>query len=168
MSVFRLESVNVQTEAGCEYADGNVSDLLQQEQLPMTLKFHHSLPLSQEELVQRSGALFILKTAEEPRLTLTAVNGMIQDVQQLIGSVVATIKEQVTENLWSCAVDTAEIEGVKECFQNKMLVSPFNGLESEFLQMKYLTETLGLIVSVSHNHCVCLGAYKYRVVTYWF
>ncbi len=55
----------------------------------------HSPPLSQEQSLQRSGALFILKTAEERRLTLTTVTGIIQDIQQLIGNVVTTIEEQV-------------------------------------------------------------------------
>lgn len=149
--------VNAQTQVGCDDTDGNLhdtGDLLQQQQLPMTLEVHHSPPLSQEESVQRSGALFILKTAEEQRLTLTAVNGIIQDIQQLIGNVVTAIEEQVMKTLQSCSLDTEEIDRVKECFPYKMLVSPFQGLESEFLQMKYFTETLGLIVSV-YSVCTC-------------
>lgn len=58
-----------------------------------------SPPLTQEESVRRSGALFNLKTAEERWLTLTAVNGIIQDIQLLIETVVDTVEARVMETL---------------------------------------------------------------------
>lgn len=107
-----------------------------------------SPPLTQEESVRRSGALFILKTAEERRLTLTAVNGIIQDIQLLIETVVDTVEARVMETLQNSTTDSDEIDSVRACFHDKVLVHPFYGIETEFFQMKYFTESMSLIVSI--------------------
>ena len=50
---------------------------------------------SQEDDIKRSAALFILKTAELCKLTLTSVNHILGDVQQLVERSVLDVRQKI-------------------------------------------------------------------------
>ena len=106
-----------------------------------------SFTVSHREDLKRSAALFILKTAEVHKLTLTSVNGILEDVQQLVERTVLDIRRQVECALQNSQIDANSIPALTHIFDEEYLLNPFSGIQSEYLQMKYFRDTFGLIVS---------------------
>ena len=106
-----------------------------------------SFSVSHREDLKRSAALFILKTAEVHKLTLTSVNEILGDVQQLVERTVLDMRWQIECALQNSQIDPNSIPGLTHIFDEEYLLNPFSCIQSEYLQMKYFRDTFGLIVS---------------------
>uniref|UniRef100_A0A1X7TQV0 C2H2-type domain-containing protein n=1 Tax=Amphimedon queenslandica TaxID=400682 RepID=A0A1X7TQV0_AMPQE len=108
----------------------------------------NSQPLEDDddEATKKSKALFILKTSEVRKLTLTAVNNILGDVQQLIEVALTDAQKKTQRSLMSCGIDVSIVPDFEANFTSAM--KPFDGIDTEYLQMKYFKETLGLIATI--------------------
>lgn len=95
---------------------------------------------------KQSNAMFILKTSEVRKLTITAVNNILSDIELLVEDAMVTAQKKTECSLRACGINPSSIPSFYDNFCS--LMKPFVGLDSEYLQMKYFRETLGLIVSV--------------------
>ena len=104
--------------------------------------------LQESEQLKRSAALFILKTAEVRKLTLTAVNGILEDVQELVERAVQSTHTKVCSILHKAGISVSDIpQELHHLFSDENLLNPFMGLQTEHLQVKYFKEKFGYIVS---------------------
>lgn len=99
------------------------------------------------EQLKRSAALFILKTAEVRKLTLTAVNGVLEDVQELVERAIHSTHSKVCSILHKAGISANDVPELHGLFSDENLLNPFMGLQTEHLQVKYFKEEFGYIVS---------------------
>ena len=114
-----------------------------------------------EESIKKSRALFILKTVEVRKLTLTAVNSILGDIQHLVEDALTVAQRKTERVLESHGIDASNIPRFDTSFTSEMW--PFAGIETGYLQMKYFRETLGLIVSLCFN----IHTYRSLVTLLW-
>ena len=76
-------------------------------------------------------------------LTQAAIDDVVEGSRLLFSQTAQRIRAGINEEL---AQNGVEID-VNPVFEN--LVAPFSNLETQYLQEKYFTEELGLIVSIS-------------------
>ena len=107
----------------------------------------NGLQESHSEQLKRSAALFILKTAEVRKLTLTAVNGVLEDVQELVERAVHGTHTKVCSVLHKAGISASDVPELHDLFTDENLLNPFMGLQTEHLQVKYFKEKFGYIVS---------------------
>ena len=98
-------------------------------------------------VLKQSAALFILKTAEVRKLTLTAVNGVLEDVQKLVERAIHSTHSKVCSILHKAGISANDVPKLHGLFLDKNMLNPFMGLQTEHLQVKYLKEEFGYIVS---------------------
>ena len=103
--------------------------------------------LQEREQLKRSAALFILKTAETRKLTLTAVSGILDDVQELVERAVHSTHAKVSSVLNKAGINESDIPELHDVFTDENLLNPFMGLQTEHLQIKYFKENFGYSVS---------------------
>ena len=96
-------------------------------------------------------ALFILKLKEFRRLSQSAVDDIIHGWNGTFHHPVQQLNARVRETLALSNVDVSSIGGLEHAFSG--VHSPFEGLQSQFLQEKYVREKLGLVVS--EFRCFC-------------
>ena len=77
--------IQLEESSGGGQTLNNIDDLVDTNSNTADTVFQDALQqLGDSEQFRRSAALFILKTAEVRRFTLTAVNGILEDVQELV------------------------------------------------------------------------------------
>ena len=130
---------DVQSDDEC--SDFNMSSVISSQE-----NFDHG------KTIKKSRALFILKTAEVRKLTLTAVNNILSDIQHLVEDALTVAQSKTERVLESHGINASNIPGFHTCFTSEMC--PFAGIEMEYLQIKYFRETLGLIVSLCFKYYI--------------
>ena len=93
--------------------------------------------------IKTSAAKFLLKTREEHKVTQTTINKVVGDIKSLWSHALETVKQKVQQRL-SGSSDSL-VENVMECFDDS---TPFDGLETEYLQHKYYKEHFHFVVSL--------------------
>ena len=108
---------------------------------------------------KRASAMFIIKkpTAEVRKLTLTAVGGILSDVQLLVENAVINAKNKTEMSLLNSGINPSSIEDFGTNFDDNL--NPFKGIETEYLQVKFFRENFGLIVSL-----LSIRQYKYNYI----
>ena len=94
---------------------------------------------------KRSSALFLMKTKEINKVSQTCLDGLVEDVTLLLQSKVRTLEAEI-----SCALHHKGVEMDSELtsiFHRQEIVTPFQGIETEFFQKKFYRENFGLVVS---------------------
>ena len=107
--------------------------------------------------VQRAAALFLLKTTEEHKLPLSAMNSLVLDIKLLVSRVVDEVALKAKEILSNEDSERLCTELNQEGIQN-----PFCGLSTDYQLVEYCKGHLGLVVS-------CLSAMlftSYFVLTF--
>ena len=89
-----------------------------------------------EEEIKLASALFQLKTLEERKVTQTALNGIIGDVQALWDITLSKIQQHCKDKNLDILQDLPSY-----------ITRPFQGLETDHQRQKYFKETLNYIVS---------------------
>ena len=115
-----------------------------------------------EEAIKKSRALFILRTAEVRKLTLTAVNNTLSDIQHLVEDALTVAQSKIERVLESHGINASNIPGFHTSFTSDMC--PFAGTETEYLEMKYFRETLGLIVSLCFKYYIYIHNYSNHIL----
>ena len=117
-----------------------------------------SLPQVSTTDMQYFVARWILKTRELRSLTRTAMQGVIQDVSDLVSFVTQTLESQMHAVLQSNRIEPESICGLDDIFAGPV-TKPFEGLTSFYQQLHYCRNTLKLIVSLYTNPylpCTCV------------
>ena len=109
--------------------------------------------------MEKAAAIWILKTRECNKLTQTATENIIKDVDSLYQVALHNIHCAVEDELRKAGIDPSVLPGLSHIFNTQ---GPhgrlFAGLESQHKQMKYLKSQFNLVVSCkewcifSHTH----------------
>jgi len=90
-------------------------------------------------------AMFILKLKEERRLTQVAIDGLIDDVASLLEEETLTLIKDINHCIQGNVPEHVSnaINAILSC---RMVKSPFEGLQSAYLQKQYFINNLHLVV----------------------
>ena len=102
------------------------------------------LGIDSDEHKQRC-ALFLLEMKEKFGISQKAIDRVVSGSEMLLANSARRIEAGVSHVLSSNDVDVAQIPALREYFDN--LQSPFVGISSSYLQLKYFKDNFGLIVS---------------------
>ena len=103
---------------------------------------------SDQEEIQRSSALSLLKMKEQRRSSQVAIDDIVEGSRSLFCRTFDRLKAGINAQLAEVGVDP-EFVGLEKVFED--IVHPYHGLETCHLQEKYFRESLDLIVSILHR-----------------
>ena len=98
-------------------------------------------------------ARWILKTRETRMLTRSAMQGIIEDVEDLVRFVTDVLKSQTHETLEHHGITPGLIPGLEDVFTGKV-TRPFEGLSSFHQQLQYCRSMFNLVVRIRLCDCV--------------
>lgn len=98
---------------------------------------------------KRSSALFLLKLKEFRKVSQAAIDDIVNECDDVYSYTVQHIYAGVRAKLAAAGINGSSVEGFDEVFSN--IRSPFEGLETQYLQEKYYCDSLGLVVITLHN-----------------
>ena len=145
--IFNVQSGSPEHGSGGEQCPSQISDPINDDS-DSELDTDTHTPresLRDKEQFKRSAALFILKTAEVRKLTLTAVNGILEDVQQLVERAVVSTEMKVCALLRNAGVDPSQLPELHQVFTDEQVLNPFLGIQTEHMQVKYFRENFGFV-----------------------
>ena len=95
------------------------------------------------------GAQFIMKTRDGKKLTQVTTDGIIQDTKLMLQSTVENLERKVMEKISSLStpVTSGELTEIRAVFSDDSLLNPFQGLETEYKQEKFIQENFNYVVS---------------------
>lgn len=100
-----------------------------------------------EEKLQRSSALFLLKLKEHRRISQVGIDNIVQGATGLFYQVSDRLQAGIRAKLAEAGIDFEAIHGLNDLFKD--IPNPFGGIETCSLQENYYRKNLGLIVSLS-------------------
>lgn len=105
--------------------------------------------ISSDQMIadKKASALFLLKAKEVNKISQSSLNAIIQDFTTLLDQRVDSLKVEVSRVLRQRETEESICAEILSLFGDSRLQNPFDGLDTEFLQQKFYTETLGLVVS---------------------
>ena len=95
---------------------------------------------------RKKSSLYLLQIKEERMISQAAINDVVKGCQEVFEHTVGRIKAGVKHKLSCSGRDPMEISGLDELFES--VTDPFSGLETSYLQDKFVLEEVGCIVSV--------------------
>lgn len=97
-----------------------------------------------------------MKLKEHRRISQVAIDDIVQEWDALFYHSVQRLNARIREELTVAGVDVEKITGLQEVFND--IPSPFQGLETRYLQEKYYHENLGLVVRILiiTIYCECI------------
>ena len=99
-----------------------------------------------EEKIQRSSALFLLKLKEHRRISQVGIDDIVQGATGLFYQVSDRLQAGIRAKLAEADIDFEAIHGLDDVFND--LPNPFCGIETSYLQENYYRQSLGLVVSM--------------------
>ena len=96
---------------------------------------------------RKKSSLYLLQMKEERMISQAAVNDVVRGCKKIFHHTVGRMKAGVKHKLSTSGIDPNEISGLDELFEN--VSDPFSGLETVYLQDKFVSEELGCVVSVN-------------------
>lgn len=96
--------------------------------------------------MQSFAAKWILKTRETRSLTRTAMQGVIEDVSDLVSFVTQTLESQTHSLLHAHGIEPTSISGLDNVFCGPA-TKPFEGLTSFHQQLQYCRQNFNFVVS---------------------
>jgi hypothetical protein len=93
----------------------------------------------------KKSSLFLMHLKEERLLTQAAVNDVITGCREIFHHTVCRLQAGVSQQLSKSGIDSSEINELHCVFDHAH--DPFNGLETTYLQEKFIEKELGYIVS---------------------
>lgn len=99
---------------------------------------------------KRASSLFILKLKETRQLSQTAVDDVVEGCKSMINQTVQRLHSGAREKLLMLGIDEEALDDVFNDFPD-----PFNGLETRYLQEKFLKEEFGLVVCMHAYIHIC-------------
>ena len=107
--------------------------------------YNHLLGTDSFEQRKKSN-LFLLKLKEERLITQAAVIDVVKGCKEVFTHTVGRIKAGVKHRLSLSNIDPSEVSGLDNLFSS--VNDPFSGLETAYLQDKFVAEELGYVVSI--------------------
>ena len=95
---------------------------------------------------RKKSSLFLLKLKEERVITQAAVNDVVKGCKEVFAHTVGRIKAGVKHRLSLSNIDPSEVSGLDDLFSS--VNDPFSGLETAYLQDKFVAEELGYVVNI--------------------
>ena len=111
--------------------------------------------------MQMYAAKWILKTRETRSLTRAAMQGVLEDVQDLVHFVTQTLECRTHLILQANGIVPSTLAGLSDVFSGPS-TRPFEGLTSFHQQLQYCHVNLGFIVSLFICVTLCLSNILYR------
>ena len=96
-----------------------------------------------EEKIQRSSALFLLKLKEHRRISQVGIDDIVQGATGLFYQVSDCLQAGIRAKLAEADIDFEAIHGLDDVFND--LPNPFCGIETSYLQENYYRQSLGLV-----------------------
>ena len=97
---------------------------------------------------QRNAAMFLMGLKEKYMITQVALQGVIEGVTNLVQSHLDTLHSQIQQRLLLSGVSQAAIDGIQPLFSEcGTYAHPFQGLETQYQQLKFYRQHFNLIVS---------------------
>ena len=93
--------------------------------------------------LQKTAALYLLTLKEKHKVTQTAIDFVVSQTKLFVNKMMEGLSSAVRKELNAPHHDATSVLSVLEDIRN-----PFEGLESQHLQLKYFQEHFGLIVSM--------------------
>ena len=119
---------------------------------------------------QRNAAMFLMGLKEKYMITQVALQGVIEGVTNLVQSHLDTLHSQVQQQLLQSGVSQATIDGIQPLFSDcGTYAHPFQGLETQYQQLKFYRQHFNLIVSYTsrlHAHVCLLINFKRTIIVY--
>ena len=103
---------------------------------------------------KKVSALFLLKAKEVNKISQSSLNAVIQDFSTLLDQRIGSLKVEVSRVLRRREIEGDISAEILSLFSESQLQKPFDGLDTEFLQQKFYTEVLGLVVSYNIQYCI--------------
>lgn len=127
---------------------GWVSDLDDGElDQPLNLQPSEPTPLDPSEL-KKAAATWILKVKEGHKLPQSTINSVLNDFTEFNCLLLQDLHSVVIQKNRSAGLDPDTVYGLSEVFDpNSLYGKPFQGLETQYLQQKYLRENFSMVVS---------------------
>ncbi len=100
-----------------------------------------------KEIMQLFSSKWILKTRESRKLTRSAMQGIIDDVGELVTFVTQSLESQTRALLVKSGASSDMLAGVKNVFSGPV-TKPFDGIQSFHQQLQYCRKYLNLIASL--------------------
>jgi len=95
--------------------------------------------VSPDDILQRSCALYLLTLKEKYKLTQTAIDFVVAQTKDTIQTVIDNLHQSV------CGSTFSESQSdLNQIFENAL--NPYSGLETQYLQSKYIESNLGVVV----------------------
>ena len=95
---------------------------------------------------KKKSCLFLLQLKEERLLTQAALNDVVVGCKEVFEHTVGRLKAGVSQTLAQFGVDPSDVDGLESVFDEAS--DPFVGLETAYLQDKFISKELGSIVSL--------------------
>ena len=109
------------------------------EDVPGALDDATILPSDSASLAQKSSALLLLALKESHLLSQSAINFAVGQMKQISNQILEEAKMSVKKRVAAGCNDIM----IDDCFD----IDPFDGLETEYLQVKFYKESFNLVVS---------------------
>ena len=116
---------------------GPISDELQHD-------VHQLLGIDSLEQLKKS-SLFLLQLKEERLISQAAINDVVKGCKAVFEHTLGRVKAGVKYKLSQSGIDPCGIQDLEDVFS--AVNDPFHGLETAYLQDKFISENLGCIVS---------------------
>lgn len=97
---------------------------------------------------KKKSMLFLMHLKEERLMSQSAINDVVSGMKEVFEHSLGRLKAGVSRKLSKIGIDMEGIDGLSNIFQDTC--HPFKGLESAYLQDKFISQDLECIVSNSY------------------
>ena len=97
---------------------------------------------------RKKSSLFLLQLKEERVITQAAINDVVKGCKEVFTHTANRIKAGVKHKLSIFGIDPSDISGLDDLFND--VSDPFNGLETAYLQDKFIAQELGYVGSTAY------------------
>jgi hypothetical protein len=94
---------------------------------------------------KKKSALFLMQLKEERLISQAAINDVVTGCKEVFAHTISHLKAGISEKLSQSGIDSTTGSEFLGIFEG--VTDPFIGLESAYLQDKFITDELGCIVS---------------------
>ena len=130
------------------------SGILMDISVPPSLTHDINQLLHRDEYEQKKkSCLFLLQMKEERLLTQVAINDVVVGCKEVFEHTVGRLRAGVNQKLAQSGIDPSDIDGLESIFHERS--NPFAGLETAYLQEKFMSQELGCIVSLCRFVMMC-------------
>ncbi len=99
------------------------------------------------DVQKKKSSLFLMQLKEERMLSQVAINDVLTGCKEVFQHTICRLRAGMSQKLSEAGIDSTEISGFDSVFNE--ITDPFFGLETVYLQDKFISQELGCIVSLA-------------------